>query len=411
MQSRARVLAALIALSIITYLDRICIAVAGPRMQDELGISPDKWGWVLGAFVLSYAVFEIPMGALGDRYGQRGMLTRIVLWWSAFTAATGLVSSYRSLVAIRFLFGAGEAGAYPNMAAVVAKHFPPTGRARAQGAVWAASRLGGAMTPLMVLPLQAAFGWRASFWVFGAIGFVWAALWWLTYRDPQAAAAGGASRHEAPWGMLLRDRRIWLIMAMYFCYVWGAWFYFSWFQTYLVKGRGFSQVQMGVITGAAFLLGATGNLAGGTLADRLSRRLGLATGRRIVGAGALAISAVCLFATALAPTKALVVVFSLLGLGVMDCMLPCAWAVSSDLGGRHAGAVTGAMNTAGQLGGFVCSIAFGHLVQRFGRYDVPLLVVASLTAISALLFWRIGAGASEGAAATAAAGGAPDQGR
>ena len=181
-------------LSVITFLDRICIAIAGPRMQQELGISPEQWGWVLGAFILSYGAFEIPTGALGDRYGRRGVLARIVVWWSSFTMLTGLMTGLYPLIATRFLFGAGEAGAYPNMAGVVSKSMPDR-RAMAQGFIWGAGRAGGALAPLLVVPIQAAYGWRAPFFIFGAIGLAWCALWLRIYRDP---APEPTERHTTP---------------------------------------------------------------------------------------------------------------------------------------------------------------------------------------------------------------------
>jgi len=161
-RKRHVVLILLALLSIITFVDRLAIAVAGPRIQEELRIPPHLWGWVLGAFVLAYGIFEIPTGAMGDRIGQRKVLARIVLWWSAFTALTGVAYSFAALVIIRFLFGAGEAGAFPNASGVVARWFPVHERARAQGVVFAASRLGGALTPLIVVPLQALLGWRVT---------------------------------------------------------------------------------------------------------------------------------------------------------------------------------------------------------------------------------------------------------
>jgi MFS family permease len=173
MIGRQTVLTLLVALSMITYLDRVCIAIAGPRMQADLGITPERWGWVLGAFVLSYGIFEIPSGALGDRIGQRKVLTRIVMWWSAFTSLTGAVFSYPALVAVRLLFGAGEAGAFPNMSGSIARWFAPTDQARAQGAVWAASRAGGVLAPWLVVPIMTSLGWRAVFGIFGALGLVW----------------------------------------------------------------------------------------------------------------------------------------------------------------------------------------------------------------------------------------------
>jgi MFS family permease len=398
MRKRHVVLGLLVALSVITYLDRVCIAVAGPRMQAQLGISPQQWGWVLGVFLISYGLFEVPTGAWGDRFGRRGVLTRIVAWWSAFTCLTGLASGFGMLVTVRLLFGAGEAGAYPNIAGVLGRWFPPTERARGQGFVWGASRLGGALSPLLVVPLMGRLGWRWPFFIFGAVGFAWAVVWYGWFRDRPAEQPGmtpeelaeiglGATAGHADisWARLLRSGQLWLIMAMFGFYVWGSIFYLSWMPTYLVKGRGMSEGQMKVISALPFVLGMVGNLAGGFLSDALVRRRGIAFGRRAVGCASLAAASLLLAATALTRSNGLATVYLALGFGVMDCMLPCAWAVCADVGRSHAGSVSGAMNTAGQAGGFVCTVLFGHLAARYG-YKVPLLVIAAMVMVSAALF-------------------------
>jgi MFS family permease len=276
--SRNVLLTLLVLLSVITFLDRLCIAVAGPRIQLELGISPQQWGWVLGAFILAYGIFEIPTGALGDRYGRGRVLTRIVLWWSGFTMLTGLATGFLPLVAIRFLFGTGEAGAYPNMAGVVSQSLPNQ-RAVAQGFIWGASRAGGALAPLLVVPIQAAFGWRASFFVFGAIGVIWCAVWRRSYRDESLQAGVAIHRDPTPWRLLFRSSQMRIIMLMYCFYAWGSWFYFSWLPTWLVKGRGFTEAEMGIFSALPFLMGAAGNLAGGFVSDAAVRRFGLRRGR------------------------------------------------------------------------------------------------------------------------------------
>ncbi len=388
MSRRGAVLTFLVLLSVLNYLDRVCISVAGVRMQADLGIPEDRWGWVLGVFYLSYGLFEIPTGAWGDRFGQRRVLTRIVVWWSVFTCLTGLASSFPVLVAVQFLFGAGEAGAYPNMAAALGRWFKPTERARAQGAVWAASRVGGAVAPLVVVPLMAALGWRAAFLIFGSVGAVWAVAWFAWYRDPPAPDAG-AGHAGVPWGRLFRSRHLWLILAMAWCYGWGASFYLSRLHTYLVRGRGLTEAEMGYYAALPFVCGAVGNLAGGVLADRLSRRLGLRAGRRLVGSVALAVSAALLLTAALTTGKAVGVVALTLGYGAMDCMLPSNWANCLDVGGRYAGAVSGAMNTAVQAGAVTGSVLFGYLAGWFGSYDAPLVVIAAMVFIAAALFARI----------------------
>ncbi|MFN7923558.1 MAG: MFS transporter [Bryobacteraceae bacterium] len=385
--NRHAILALLVPLSIITFLDRICISVAGPRMQSELGLSPERWGWVTGAFVLSYGLFEIPTGVMGDRWGQRKVLARIVGWWSAFTALTGAMSSFLPLVITRFLFGMGEAGAFPNMAGVVARWFPRNEHARAQGFIWGASRAGGAIAPLLVVPIQQAFGWRAAFWIFGAVGVVWCAVWLAIYRDKTSERP--ANSHSVDWSMALRNRQLWIILGMYSCQAWASWFYFSWMHTFLVKGRGFSEGQMAAASALPFLLSAAATVGGGFLSEIACRRFGSNRGRVLIGTCALSASAAMLAATALTTGKIAVVVFLACGFGVLDVMLPSAWSLCIELGGEHAGAATGAMNSAGQLGGFLCTVIFGYLVTALESYDKPLFAIVTMLLIGSFLFSRI----------------------
>lgn len=404
MPYRYRILSLLFLLSIITYLDRVCISVAGTRMQDELSISPEQWGWVVGAFTISYAAFEIPAGVWGDKYGPRNILTRIVLWWSAFTAMTGAASNFGVLLATRFFFGAGEAGAYPNISGMVSRWFPSHERARAVGITWMASRLGGALSPLLVVPIQQMYGWRATFYVFGVVGVVWCVWWWLYARDNPRDKAGisdeeleliGAPKNAAahvslPWGTVLKNRNFWMILIMYHTYCWGSYFYLSWLHTYLQRGRGFSEDEMKLWSTLPFLFGACGNLLGGLSSDFLSKRYGLKIGRRVIGSAGLALAGVFMLATSQVASKELAVLFLALGYGSMDCMLPVSWAVCMDVGRKYAGAVSGSMNMAGQIGSFASSVLFGYMVKYFGGdYNKPLVPLALMLLVSAFLFTLI----------------------
>jgi MFS family permease len=405
MKVRRIVLGFLFVLSIITYIDRVCISVAGKTMQEDLGITPDKWGWVLGAFAISYAAFEIPTGSMGDRMGPRKVLTRIVVWWSAFTSLTGAVSNYMMLLVVRFLFGAGEAGAYPNSSAAISRWFPPAERARAHGLVWMASRIGGAISPLLVVPIQMAFGWRATFYTFGVLGIFWAVAWFWWFRDhpslkpgvtPEEMAEIGASakpeaHHGLPWKQALKSSNLWWIMIMYHTYCWGSFFYLSWLHTFLERGRGYSKEDLIAYSWLPFVFGGTANLLGGVTSDFLVSRIGLKWGRRSVGLLGLGFSATFITATMFTQDKVLSVLFLALGYAGSDFMLPVAWAVCLDVGRKYAGAVTGAMNTAGQIGSFLTSVAFGYIVQAFGTYDAPLAPMAAMTAISAVLWLKIDA--------------------
>jgi len=243
-------------------------------MQEALDIGPLAWGWVTGIFTLSYAAFEIPCGALGDRIGPRRVLTRIVLWWSVFTSLTGTVTGFVPLLLTRFFFGAGEAGAFPNASIAVARWFPVHERGRAFGISLMASQLGGAFAPLLVVPIQIRYGWRASFYVFGILGVAWSLVWYGWFRDSPAEKPGvsqaelaetrdlvAKAHHGLPWRIALRSGNLWAVMAVAAGYVYTYYFFQSWFHTYLVKARGYSEAAL-LLSSLPFLVGACANLGG-----------------------------------------------------------------------------------------------------------------------------------------------------
>ena len=176
-RARYRVLALAVLLAGITYLDRVCISLTAPSMMRDLGMSKVQMSLVFSAFTLAYGLFEIPTGWWGDRIGTRRVLARIVIWWSSFTMFTAGAFSYVSLLVIRFLFGVGEAGAWPNAAKTFSRWFPVTERGTAQGIFFMGAHLAGGLTPLLVTAMLTRMHWRFVFIVFGAIGFVWAATW------------------------------------------------------------------------------------------------------------------------------------------------------------------------------------------------------------------------------------------
>jgi len=385
MPRRQLVLGMLFLMVLIMYLDRLAIGVAAPRIQAELGLTPKQWGWVAGAFTLAYALFEAPGGAMGDRIGQRMVLTRIVVWWSGFTALTAAVTGLGQLLAVRFLFGAGEAGAFPNSTGVVARWFEPSERARASSAFWIATSVGGVLAPLLVVPMMRAHGWRAPFVVFAIAGVLWAVAWHNWYRDP----VNSVERTAAPWGRMVGDANFRWVLIMYHCYCWGATFYLTWIYTYLQTGRGMTETEMGFASALPFVAGIGGILAGGFLSDALSRRFGLRIGRCAVGAPSLILAGLAMVAATLTRDNDWAVGMLAAGMGVMNMMLPVAWAVCADVGGEHTGAVSGAMNTAGQLGSFLSAVAFGYLVEGLGSYDRALLPLAGMLIAAGAAFAMI----------------------
>ena len=287
-----------VTLGLICYTDRVVIAQAASNIQGDLGLSRVQMGWVFFIFSWAYTMFEIPGGWMGDRWGAKKVLLRVVTLWSFFTAATGWAWSYVSLLVCRFLFGVGEAGCFPNLAKAFTHWLPSHERVRAQGYLWFAARWGGAVTPFLVALLLQHVSWRRAFEIFGLLGIVWGAFFYFWYRDepedhPKVNPAelrliregrGTPSRHGAtPWGLIFGNRSVLLVMLQYFLLSYGWWFYIQWLPTYLKEARGFAlpkDALLGaVLAGLPLFFGGIGCWLGGLLQPRLAARLGSVTSR------------------------------------------------------------------------------------------------------------------------------------
>ena len=308
--TRARfvVLGLLCLLSGILYLDRICMSAAIDSIQTDLGLTNTESSYVLMAFTLAYGLFEVPTGRWGDRIGARRVLTRISLWWSAFTAMTGACTGLWTLVGVRFLFGAGEAGAFPNVARVLSRWFPDEERGRAQGVLLASSSIGGALAPFLAAVMIQAIGWRWTFAAFGGVGAAWAAGFWWWFRDDPAAhpavdaaelahigrrATSGAVHTPIPWAAVVRNpsiRSLGLIMALG---SFNSYIYFSWYPKYLKDGRHIDPTEAGLMASMVLAIGAVGTLVGGLAVDRFVARGGGTSGRRIMGGAAFFAASAC----------------------------------------------------------------------------------------------------------------------
>jgi len=397
---RHKVLAMTVALGAVTYLDRVSISVARPYIARDLNLSPTQMGYVFSAFYLAYALFEIPTGWWGDRIGTRRVLTRIVCWWSVFTVLTGVAFNYASLVAIRFLFGAGEAGAFPNVTRTYARWFPRQERGTAQGLFFMGAHLTGGLTPLLVTALLVYLEWRSLFVLFGSIGFVWSLAWYRWFRDSPAEHPGvGAAERElierglgadagpaleaTEWKRLLANRTVVCLCLMYFTQAFGGTFYVTWLPTYLAS-RGLTGMTAGVLAGLPLILSAAADLLGGVATDRTARRFGLRLGRITIGGGALAAAGLFTIAGTFVASPVAAAVLIALGGASSNFLLGAAWGTCLDIGGRRSGAVSAAMNTSGQVGAILSPILVAAVVRRFSNWSAPLYLAGVLFLLGAL---------------------------
>jgi len=407
MKKRHQVLLVLSILSMITFLDRIALSSASESVMSDLHINTIQWGWILGMFTIAYGLFEVPTGWLGDKLGGKKVLIRVVLWWSFFTILTGFSTGFVMLLVIRFLFGIGEAGAYPNTSIILSKWFPVIERGRAQAIIWGASRIGAALTPFVVLPLQQSYNWRMPFYVLGAVGIIWV-VFWIYWHKEEPADSTNINQEELSYILQNRDNQsehtglkesfwtifksvnLWYLMAMYFCYAIGTYFFQSWFHTYLQKGRHIPKEQLIWASSLPYILAAMGCLAGGWLSDKACLKYGKKWGRRIVPLIGLFIAGFCLIGASSVQNNWIAIVALAIGMFCMDVTAPVAWAVSMDLNRHKSGVISGSMNTAGLTGAYLSTVLFGYLANSYG-YALPLLLIGIIVIGGAFLWLKIDA--------------------
>lgn len=391
-------------LSMITYLDRVCFGTVMPYLEAEFQLTESQKGYLFTAFAFAYAAFEVPTGWLGDKYGARKTLIRIVLWWSVFTALTGSIYptpgsllAFGTLLVVRFLFGVGEAGAYPNIARAFHNWFPFTERGFAKGAVWMAGRFAGGITAFIVYALMyetvtpdgMLVHWRHIFYIFGGLGIAWCLAWWLWYRDNPAEKSGvnaaeialiqqGVHQRQeplvVPWGKLLSSANLWILCLMYFCAAYGWYINITYFTGYLKDPLGIekgtekwtSQFWIaGLMAGLPLLVGSVSCLIGGVLTDLFIKQTGNRKwGRRLFGIIGHGLCATCYFVAIFYMTSpwtfVLLIAFAAFW---NDLTMGAAWASCLDIGKRYSGIVAGCMNTIGNLGGAVAGILTGKILD------------------------------------------------
>jgi sugar phosphate permease len=396
---------------LITYLDRVNISTAAPEIIKEFGFDKVTMGVIFSAFLWSYALFQVPGGWLSDKFGARRVLAGVVAFWSLMTAVTGLAAGATSFKIIRFLFGVGEAGAFPGATRAMQLWYPRSERGFVQGITHSASRAGAALAPPIVLAIMLNFGWRTAFFICGAIGLLWSIWWAFSYRNlPEdhgmvnrtelehirGVDASGAinppqinKQMQVPWGRLLRSGNMWAVMCAYFTYVYCLWIFLSWLTTYLIEVRHFTLLKGGLLASLPLWAGVIGDTAGGLATDYLLRRTGSAKiARRTVAITGLLGCAVFITPAALTEDAMTAVACLTASMFFLECTIGPSWAVPMDTGGKYSGTVSGMMNMAGNFGGAISPIVFGILAQN-GNWAAPFIVAAALLVAGSAVwaFW------------------------
>ena len=426
---RWRILFLLLLISIITYIDRVNISVTARHMIPSLGLTDVQMGWIFSAFVFGYALFQVPGGWMGDRWGPRRVLTFAVIWWSIFTALTALaptlplanlIGIMGSLMVVRFLIGIGEAAALPNFNRSVANWHPPHERGLGIGITIGGIGVGSALTPPITAWIMVNYGWQTAFYVAGGLGIGIALLWyWYATDHPrqhphvneaEAAIIEGQSfdpqisslpsrrmgRDEGgthqpatvPWKAILTTPTVWWLVISYTCLGYVAYIYMSWFYLYLVNVRGFAILQGAFFASAPFIAMTIFCPLGGWVTDRLAEKYGINWGRASVGGTGMILAALCIIIGANVEAPYIAIGFLSLGAGWLYFTVGPFWSSTTDLSKPYAGTLSGLMNTGANLGGTLSPTLTPWLADSYG-WPVALGLAAGIACIGGICWLGI----------------------
>lgn len=404
-QGRYWVVTGMFLLALLLYIDRVCISIAKDPIAQELGLDDKAMGWVLSAFALGYALMQVPSGIMADRYGPRKVLASIVTFWSGLTALTGMAWNFSSLLGIRFLFGGGEAGAFPGMSRAIFSWIPLQERGIITGINFSGSRLGAAFALPLVAYLITSYGWRTTFLILGGVGIIWAIGWWSLFRDTPEShpllreeekeyilstrQQPSEKKEKLSRKELLRSTNMWAAVGQYFCSNFTFFFALTWLFPYLKDEYHLEAMEAGWYTVAPFVAGALGNWIAGWLVDRLFKKGNWNVSRKLPAMIGFALAAIGLLGSLFMSTAPGAVLFLSIAIMGADMTLPPSWALCVDIGKSNAGAVSGTMNMAGNLGAFLTALAFPYLTDWTGSVDYFFYVAAALNLLAIFLWWRV----------------------
>jgi sugar phosphate permease len=396
---------------LITYLDRVSLANTATLIMKEYGFSKVTMGVIFSAFIWAYALFQVPGGWLGDRFGPRRVLSTIMAYRTVIAVVTTMATGFYSLWGIRFALGVGEAGAFPTATRAMQMWYPRDERGFVQGVSHAASRFGAAIGPPIAVFIMIRYGWRSVFYVIGILSLLWSLLYLLAYRNMpeehekvsreelarirglnengEIKQANVAKRPKVPWSILLKHGNMWAVMCAYATYIYSLWFFLSWLPSYLIEYRKFTLIKTGIFASLPLAAGVVGDAFGGWLTDKLLVKTNnLKFSRRSVAIVAMLGCGTCTLFAALSASPLAALCYLTAAMFFLEMTIGPAWAVPMDIGGEFSGTVSGMMNMGGQFVGALSPTVFGYLVSR-GSWVAPFGVSAGLLFIGAAIwaFW------------------------
>jgi MFS family permease len=393
----------LIAGGALNYIDRATLSVANKLIQDDLGIPVGKMGLLLSAFLWAYAVAQLPVGGLIDRFGPRRLLGLGLFSWSVAQAAGGLVTGFGTFIAARFALGVGEAPLFPGGARVVRDWFGVRERGFATGLLQSASSLGNFIAVPLLTYLMLSLNWRWMFVIVGGVGVALAIVWWTVHRDPAEVrltpdetrylTEGDENTTSRPpsfaqWAQLFAHRTTWGMIAGFFGTIYTLWLYTGWLPYYLEHERHMSVAKVGWVAAIPYFFGCVGAVTGGWLCDFLTRR-GWApiAGRKLLISTSLCGISVCTVGTAFAPSNALALTFISISLFLIYIASSAAWAtVPIAAPSQYTASLGSIQNFGGYLGGALAPTVTGLIVQRTGSFSQALLLSAAISSIGAAAY-------------------------
>jgi ACS family glucarate transporter-like MFS transporter len=390
----------------VSYLDRNNISIAISSIQKEFGLSNVQLGTVFSAFVFGYAFTQPFAGRLADRFGPYKLIAFAILWWSLLTVAvtlvpSGLPISFALLLGERFLLGIGEAVIFPASNRLVASWIPSRERGFANGLIFAGVGVGGGVAPPLITYFIINHTWRWSFWACAGIGVIVGVVWLLLVRNkpsehrsiskaeadyieaglPATSAASGLQR----WRDIILDRQVALLTASYFCYGYVAYIFFTWFFKYLSDVRGLNLKSSALYAMLPFIAMAVASSLGGFVSDKLCDRFGHRVARcGLAGVSMLAAAGFVWWGTQVADARLAAIVLAG-GAGALYLAQSAFWAISADVGGRSAGAVSGIMNMGSQIGGMITASLTPYVATAYG-WTASFAFAAGVCAVGAVLW-------------------------